>query len=220
MARWDKDQPLVWFPQIPSCNSSSSSSDTSRRMQSRYDPEKESLYNFWSSDSQKRGAFLRTFSVFDFSLCRISSFKNSTMGSIQLGPTLTWWTCTISLFPSVVLHKSSTRMTWGKLFAEEVAIVASEAVCVFPLLGMCNRLKDSNPDCNAWLDSSIFAFSHPSLPILPLLSQQPILSLRTSLLPFRPFFELWPFPSVGLHTKPRCSWLRIPILMISQWWFS
>ena len=77
----------------------------------------------------------------------MSSFKNSTMGSIQLGSTLTWWTWTISPFTSVGLYKSLTRMTRGKLYAEEVASVARESACVFPLLGMCSRLKDLNPDC-------------------------------------------------------------------------
>ena len=59
-------------------------------MQSRYDPENERLYSFWSFDSQKRGAFLRTLSASHFSSSKMSSLKNSTMGSIQLGPTLTW----------------------------------------------------------------------------------------------------------------------------------
>ena len=72
------------------------------------------------------------------------------MGSIQLGPTLTWWTWTTSLLTSVGLYKSFTRMTWGKFRAEEVASMVRESTCVFPLLGMCNRLKDSNSDCK-WL---------------------------------------------------------------------
>ena len=116
-------------------------------MQSRYGPKKEHLYNFWSSDSQNQVAFLRTLSAFDFSSGRTSSFKNSIMGSIQLGLILTWWTCTISTFLSVGLHKSSTRMNRGKLCAEEVASVVRESTCVFPLLGTCNKLKDLNPAC-------------------------------------------------------------------------
>ena len=59
-------------------------------MQSRYGQEKERLYNFWTSDSQKQGAFLRTLSTSDLSYDKMSSLKNSTIGSIQLGPTLTW----------------------------------------------------------------------------------------------------------------------------------
>jgi len=47
---------------------------------------------------------------------------------------------------SVGLHKSSTMITLGKLYAEEVAKVVRESVWVFLLLGMCNKLKDSNPD--------------------------------------------------------------------------
>ena len=147
MALWDKDLPPVWLPQIPLCNSFRSSSDTSWCMQSRYDLENERLYSFWSSDSQNQGVFLCILSAFDFSSSGISSFKNSTTGSIQLGPTLSWWTWTTSLLTSVGLHKSSTKMTWGKLRAEEVTSMARESACVFPLLGMCNRLKDSNLDC-------------------------------------------------------------------------
>ena len=153
MALWDKDLPLVWLPQIPSCNSSKSNSDAWGCMHSRYGLEKERLYNFWSSDSQNQEAFLHTLSTSAFSSGRISSFKNSTMDSIQLGPTLTWLTWTASSFTSVGLHKSSTRMTWGKLCAKEVAIVAKESACVFLLLRMCNKLKDSNLDykCLTWL---------------------------------------------------------------------
>ena len=55
--------------------------------------------------------------------------------------------------PSVGLHKSSTRMTEGKFCVEKVASVARESTCVFPLLGICNMLKDSNPGCKCltWL---------------------------------------------------------------------
>ena len=153
MVLWHKDLPPLWLPQIPSCNSSRSSSDASRWMRSRYGLEKERLYNLWSLDSQKRGPFLLTLSAFDLSSSKISSLKNSTMGSIQLGSTLTWWTWTTFSFTSVGLHKSSTMITRGKLYAEKVASVAKESPCVFPLLGTCNRLKDSNPDCKCltWL---------------------------------------------------------------------
>ena len=153
MALWDKDLPPIWLPQIPSCNSSRSSSDTSGWMQSRYGPEKEHLYNFWSLDSQKQGAFLRTLSTSDLSSSKMSSLKNSTMGSIQVGPTLTWWTWTTSPFTSVGLHKSSIRITRDKLYAEEVASVARELACVFLLLRTCSRLNDSNLDykCLTWL---------------------------------------------------------------------
>ena len=44
------------------------------------------------------------------------------------------------------LHKSSIRITRGKFCVEEVESVARELACVFPLLGMCNRLNDSNLD--------------------------------------------------------------------------
>ena len=145
MARWDKDLPPVWLLEIPSRSSLRIISDASRCMHSKYGPENERLYNFWSSNSQNQEAFLRTLSASDFSSDRISSFKNSTMGSIQLSSTLTWWTCTISAFPSMGLHKSFTRMTWGKLCAKEVASIARESTCVFPLLETCNRLKIFKP---------------------------------------------------------------------------
>ena len=145
-ALWDKDLPPVWLPQIPSCNSSRSNSDVSGCMHGEYDLEKERLYNFWSLDSQNRWAFLRTLSASDFSSGKISSFKNSTMGSIQLGLTLIWWIWTIYLFLLIGLHKSSTRITRGKPYAKEVARIAKESACVFPLLGICSKLKDLNPD--------------------------------------------------------------------------
>ena len=122
-------------------------------MQSRYGPKKERLYSFWSSDNQKRDAFLRTLSASDLSFGKMSSLKNSTMRSIQLSPTLTWWTWTTFLLTFMSLHKFSIRITRCKLCTEEVASVARESACVFPLLGTCSRVKDSNPDCKclAWL---------------------------------------------------------------------
>ena len=83
----------------------------------------------------------------------MSSLKNSTIGSIQLGLTLTWWTWITFSFTSVGLYKSSIRITWGKVYAEEVTSVARESACVFPLLGMCSRLNDSNLGCKCltWL---------------------------------------------------------------------
>ena len=46
-----------------------------------------------------------------------------------------------------VLYKSSTRIIPGRSCAEDVARVASESACVFPLLETCVRLKDSKSDC-------------------------------------------------------------------------
>ena len=110
-------------------------------------PRKGVLIQFWSLDSQNRGAFFRTFLAFDLSSGKISFLRNSTIGSIQLGPTLTWWTWTMFLFTLVGLHRSSTSMTRGKSCVEKVARVARESACVFPLLGICNKLKDSNSNC-------------------------------------------------------------------------
>ena len=90
-ALWDKDLSPVWLPQIPSCYSSRSNSDASGCMQSKYGPEKERLNNFWSLNSQNRGAFLRTLLASDFSSGKIFSLRNNIMESIQLGPTLIWW---------------------------------------------------------------------------------------------------------------------------------
>ena len=91
MAWWDRDLPPVWLPQIPLCSSSKSDSDISGCTQSRYGPEKERLYNFLSLDNQNRGVFLRIFSASDFSSGNISLSRNSSIGSIQLGPKLIWW---------------------------------------------------------------------------------------------------------------------------------
>ena len=125
-------------------------------MHNKYGLKKERLYNFWSSDSQNRGVFLHTLSASNFSSGKISSLRKSTIGSIQLSLTLIWWIWTISPFISMGLHKSSTRMTQGKPYAEEVARVARESAYVFPLLGIWNKLKDSNLDykCLSWFKYS------------------------------------------------------------------
>ena len=136
MARWDKNLPPVWLPQTPSSSSSRSDPDASGYTQSRYGSEKERLYNFLSSDIQNRGAFLRTFSAFDFSSDNISLSRNSNIGSIQFGPNLIWWTWSKSLFIGVGVHKSSTSITRGKSCAEEVARVVKESTWVFLFLGI------------------------------------------------------------------------------------
>ena len=107
--------------------SSISSSDASGCMHSKYDPEKERLYNFWSSNSQNRGAFLHTLSAFNFSSSKISSLRNKTIESIQLGLTLIWWIWTTAFFILVGLHRSSTRITRDRLCAEEVGSVDKES---------------------------------------------------------------------------------------------
>ena len=108
---------------------------------------KERLYNFLSLDSQNWGALLRTFSASDFSSGNMSFSRNSNIGSIQLGPTLIWWTWSKSFFIGVGVHRSSTSITRGKSCVEEVARVARESAWVFPLLGTCNKSKDSNSVC-------------------------------------------------------------------------
>ena len=70
------------------------------------------------------------------------------------------------LTPSA-LHKSSTRMTRGKPYTEEVARVANESASVFPLPESCDKLKNSKSDCKrlTWLKYSYIltslAFSSP-----------------------------------------------------------
>ena len=45
------------------------------------------------------------------------------------------------------MHRSSTNITWGKSYAEEVARVAKESAWVFLLLGICDKSKNSNFVC-------------------------------------------------------------------------
>ena len=45
------------------------------------------------------------------------------------------------------MHRSSTSITLGKSYAEEVARVAKESAWVFPLLGICDKSKNSNFVC-------------------------------------------------------------------------
>ena len=164
-------------------------------MQSRYGPEKKWLYSFWSSDNQNRGVFLRTLSAFDLSSGKMSSLRNSTIGSIQLDPTLTWCTWTTFLLTFVGLCKSSIRITQGKLCTKEVASVVRELACVFPVLGTCKRLKDSNPDCRCltWL-------KYPCI-LLSIASSLPFTSLTTNLeyenifIAFPPIFWTMDIPS-------------------------
>ena len=110
-------------------------------------PEKECLYNFWSLDSQNWGTFLHTWLASPFSSSKMSSLGNNTIWSIQLSPTLIWWIWTFSPFISINLHRSSTKITRGKLCVEEVARVARESSCVFLLRGICYKEKKSNFDC-------------------------------------------------------------------------
>ena len=144
MAQWDRNLPTVWLPQIPSCSSFMSDFDVSGCTQSRYGAENERLYNFLSSNNQNRGTFLRIFSASIFSSGNISLSRNSSIGSIQLSPKLIWWIWSNSFFVGVEMHKSSTIITQGKFCAEEVVRVAKESAWVFPLLGICDKSKDSN----------------------------------------------------------------------------
>ena len=118
MAWWDRDLPPVWLPQILSCSSFRSDSDVSGCTQSRYGPEKERLHNFLSLDNQNQGAFLCIFLAFAFSSGNISLSRNSSMGSIQLSPKLTWWIWSKSFLVGVGRNKSLTIITWGKFHAE------------------------------------------------------------------------------------------------------
>ena len=148
-------------------------------MHSKYGPKKKRLYSFWSSNSQNWGAFLRTLSALDLPSGKMSSLRKSTIESIQLGPTLIWWTWTTFLPISVGLHKSSTRITRGKPCVEEVASMARESACVFLLLRICDKVKDSNQDCKCltWFKYSC------------ILGPQPISNQKTPPLPFLLFSE-------------------------------
>ena len=219
MALWDKDLPPMWLPQIPSCKSSRSNSDASGWMLSRYGPEKERLYNFWSLDSQKRDVFLFTLLASDLSSGKMPSLRNNTIGSIQLSPTLTRWTWTIFLFTSVGLHKFSIRITLGKPYAEEVASVARESACVFSLLGTCSRLKDSNLDskCLTWLKYLCILLSFASSS--PFTWPTNNLEFENIFIAFHPIFWTMDIPS-NKASYSHYLWLKSPILMISQWWAS
>ena len=137
----------MWLPQIPSCSSSRSDFDVSGCTQSRYGPENEHLYSLLSLNNQNRRAFLRIFLASAFFSGNIFLSRNSSIGFIQLGPKWIWWIWSNSFFVGVGVHKSSTIITRGKLCAEEVARVAKESVWVFPLLGICDKSKDSNFVC-------------------------------------------------------------------------
>ena len=162
----------------------------------------------WSLDNQNRGAFLHIFSASDFSSGRISFFRNSTIGSIQLEPTLTLWIRTMPFATSFALSRCSTRITRGRLPAEEVASVANESTWLFPLLETCNKLKRLKSDYTrlTWLKYSC---------ILTLPGPLPISSSRISLLLFLPFSAPWPFPVTMPHTRFHYSWPRIQVSRIS-----
>ena len=152
-ALWNKDLPPMWLPQIPSCNSSRSSSNALGCIHSKCGPKKEHLYNFWSSDSQNQGSFRRTLSPSDFSLGKISSLRKKNYG-VHLArshPNLMDMDHLILHLNS--LHRFSTRITRGRLYAEKVASGARESAWVFPLLGMFCKLKESKPNCKCltWL---------------------------------------------------------------------
>ena len=187
-------------------------------MHNRYESEKDLLYNFWSSDSQNQGAFFHTLSTSGFSSSRTSSLRSNTMESIQLGPTLIWWMWTTFLPTSVGLHKSSIRITWGKLCAEDFASVVRELACVFLFLGICNKLKYSNPDykCLTWFKYSCILRSLASnspwtWPTTSLESEK--ISTTFPLI----FWTIVTLPT-EFHTQPHCLWPRRPIVRISQSW--
>ena len=73
----------------------------------------------------------------------MSSLRNVTMGSIQLGPTLTSWARTVSFATLFAMLKCSMRIIQGSSPAKEVASVANESAWVFPLLEMCDKLNRS-----------------------------------------------------------------------------
>ena len=194
----------MWLPQIPSCNSSRSSSIASGCTHNRYKLEEDLLYSFWSLDSKNQGAFLRTMSASNLFLGKTSSLRNIIIRSIQLGPTLTWWTWTTFLNTLEGLYKSSTRITRGKPYAKEVASVARESACTFLLLGTCNKTKYSNPDCKrlTWLKYSCILGS--------LVSNSPWTWPTTSFesenipLLFHPFSEPWSSLPRELWIRPHC----------------
>ena len=97
--------------------------------------------------------FFLTLSASILSSGKVSSLKIWIIESIQLDPVLIWWIWAVSLLFSVGLCKSSTRITWGKFCAEEVASIARESVCALPFLGIWNKSKESNSDCRylTWL---------------------------------------------------------------------
>ena len=80
---------------------------------SKYGPENERLYSLESLDSQNQEAFLLILSALFLSSGKVSFFKNSTRGSIQLGPALTLWTRTKSVLAIVRPYRSSTSITLG-----------------------------------------------------------------------------------------------------------
>ena len=82
-ALWDKDLLSMWLPQIRLCNSSKSSLMTLGCMHSRYELEKDLLYNFWSSNNQNREAFLCTLLTSNLLSGKTSSLRNNTIKSIR-----------------------------------------------------------------------------------------------------------------------------------------
>ena len=73
--------------------------------------------------------------------------RNSDIEFIQLKPSLIWWIRGIPWCAEVCVYKSSTSTTRGKSCAEDVARVANESACVFPLLGTWDKSKTLNYSC-------------------------------------------------------------------------
>ena len=145
----------------------------------------------------------------------MSSLRNITMGSIQLGPTLTSWTRTVSSATSFALLRCSTRIIQGSSPAKEVASVANESAWVFPLLEMCDKLNRSKPDRRrlTWLRySCILASLASNFPSPGLL---PVSNPKTSLIFFLPSSAPWSSLTTRLRTRLHYSWPRTPVLGIS-----
>ena len=62
--------------------------------------------------------------------------------------------------------------------------MARESACMFPLLGMCNRVRDSNLDFKCLTKLKYLAFSYLLLLVRPSPGRRPASSPRTYLLLF------------------------------------
>ena len=106
------------------------------------------------------------------------------------------------------------------LCAEEVASMAKESAWVFPLLGMCYKLKDSNPNykCLIWLKyycilPSLTSNSPWTWPTTSIESE----NISTA---FPPIFWNMVIPTNGVSYSASLLWPKSLISRISQLWSS
>ena len=182
IARWDKDLPLEFPTQIPSCNSAKSSATPFGWRHNRYRPPNDHRYNFLSTDNKKRADILRTFSASFTSVGKDPSIKKEHRGPSNLAQTMRSrlrFGDALCLVAPTTLQKSfiehihpTTRPKWPMSRRDY-----SDFLVLWPHLPVGNMLTVSR------ITSSTVTYGSPSLQNFLLLGLPLVLNPRIFLTP-------------------------------------